>query len=174
MAFRPPKFVVSTGSARRRSTPGRRSSATVRKRKGRKHATGSQAPIWIEARRNAGWSVDFVHDQLADGPRFGVFYVIDDVTKVSLRRRPQVLFVGAPTLEQRRVGFMGFDEIDEVVDSEVGEGQNAVIAEPVDPYDAVLCVHLVGDVVQPVFAFAEILGDAVDRCDARDLVDVHG
>jgi HTH-like domain/Alpha-L-arabinofuranosidase C-terminal domain len=37
---------------------------TVRKRKGRKRAVGSRAPILIEVRPNARWSVDFVHDQL--------------------------------------------------------------------------------------------------------------
>ena len=35
---------------------------TVRKRKGRKRATGSRAPILTEACPNARWSVDFVHD----------------------------------------------------------------------------------------------------------------
>lgn len=57
---------------------------TVRKRKGRKRATGSRAPILIEARPNARWSVDFVHDQLSDGRRFRILNVIDDVTKECL------------------------------------------------------------------------------------------
>ena len=33
---------------------------------------------------NARWSVDFVHDQFADGRRFRVFNVVDDVTKECL------------------------------------------------------------------------------------------
>ena len=37
---------------------------TVRKRKSRKRATGMRAPILVEARPNARWSVDFVHGQL--------------------------------------------------------------------------------------------------------------
>ena len=32
---------------------------------------------------------------------------------------------------------MDFDEIDEIVDSEVCEGQHAIVADPVDPYYAV-------------------------------------
>ena len=47
-------------------------------------ATGSRAPILIEARPNARWSVDFVHDQLSSGRRFRILNVIDDVTKECL------------------------------------------------------------------------------------------
>ena len=57
---------------------------TVRKRKGRKRATGTRAPILVEARPNARWSVDFVHDQLSNGQRFRILNVIDDVTKECL------------------------------------------------------------------------------------------
>ena len=56
----------------------------VRKRKGRKPAAGSRAPILIEVRPNARWSVDLVHDQLSDGRRFRILNVIDDVTKECL------------------------------------------------------------------------------------------
>ena len=64
---------------------------------------------------------------------------------------------------------MDFDEIDEVVDSEVGQGQNGFFADAIDPYDAVLGVHFVGDVSEPVFVFTELFGDAVDRGDAMGL-----
>jgi putative transposase len=57
---------------------------TVRKRKGRKRATGMRARILVEARPNARWSVDFVHDQLSNGRRFRILNVIDDVTKECL------------------------------------------------------------------------------------------
>ena len=57
---------------------------TVRKRMGRKRAAGSRAPIPIEVRPNARWSVDPVHDQLSDGRRFRILNVIDDVTKECL------------------------------------------------------------------------------------------
>lgn len=56
---------------------------SVRKRKGRKKATGTRAPLLTIARPNARWSVDFVHDQFAHGRRFRVFNVID-VTKECL------------------------------------------------------------------------------------------
>jgi putative transposase len=57
---------------------------TVRQRKSRKRATGRRAPILVEARPNARWSVDFVHDQLSNGRRFRILNVIDDVTKECL------------------------------------------------------------------------------------------
>jgi transposase InsO family protein len=40
---------------------------SVRKRRGRKKATGTQAPLLTVAEANARWSVDFVHDYQA-GP----------------------------------------------------------------------------------------------------------
>jgi putative transposase len=57
---------------------------SVRKRRGRKRATGTRAPLLTLAAPNARWSVDFVHDQFADGRRFRVFNVVDDVTKECL------------------------------------------------------------------------------------------
>jgi len=36
---------------------------TVRKRRARRKAVGTRAPILVEARPNARWSLDFVHDQ---------------------------------------------------------------------------------------------------------------
>ena len=38
---------------------------TVRKRKARRKAIGTRAPILVEAKVNARWSFDFVHDQPA-------------------------------------------------------------------------------------------------------------
>lgn len=43
---------------------------TVRERKARRKALGTRAPILVEACANARWSLDFVHDQFACGPRF--------------------------------------------------------------------------------------------------------
>ena len=54
---------------------------TVRRRRGRKRATGARAPLLLPALPNARWSIDFVHDQLACGRRFRILNVIDDVTK---------------------------------------------------------------------------------------------
>ena len=57
---------------------------SVRRRRGRKRAVGSRAPILVEAKPNARWSIDFVHDQLASGRRLRVLNVVDDVTKECL------------------------------------------------------------------------------------------
>jgi putative transposase len=57
---------------------------TVRKRKGRKRAMGMRAPVLVEAKPNARWSADFVHDLLSNGRRFRILNVIDDVTKECL------------------------------------------------------------------------------------------
>ena len=57
---------------------------SVRKRRGRKRATGTRAPLLTVARANARWSVDFVHDQLADGRRLRILNVLDDITKECL------------------------------------------------------------------------------------------
>ena len=56
----------------------------MRKRRGRKKATRTRAPLLTVAAPNARWSVDFVHDQFAQGRRFRIFNVIDDVTKECL------------------------------------------------------------------------------------------
>jgi hypothetical protein len=42
-----------------------------------------------------------------------------------------------------------------------------------DPDDAVLELHPIRDVSQPVFVFAEVLGDTGDDFDVMDLVDVY-
>jgi transposase InsO family protein len=54
---------------------------TVRRRRARRRAVGTRAPILVEARPNARWSLDFVHDQLASGRRFRVLNIVDDVTR---------------------------------------------------------------------------------------------
>jgi predicted deacylase len=65
------------------------------------------------------------------------------------------------------------DEFDQVLDSEARECLDAIFSDVTDPDDAVLDLHLTGDVSQPVFVFAEVLGDTGDRGDVMDLVDVH-
>ena len=56
----------------------------VRRRRGRKRATGSRAPLLLPALPNMRWSIDFVHDQLAAGRRFRILNVVDDATKECL------------------------------------------------------------------------------------------
>ena len=67
---------------------------TVRRRKARRKAIGTRAPILIEARANARWSLDFVHDQFACGRRFRVLNVVDDVTRECLAAIPDTSISG--------------------------------------------------------------------------------
>ncbi len=53
----------------------------VRKRRAGRKAIGTRAPILVEARPNARWFLDFVHDWLACGRRFRILNVVDDVTR---------------------------------------------------------------------------------------------
>ena len=66
----------------------------VRRRKGRKRAIGVRAPILVEARPNARWSLDFVHDQMANGRRFRVLNVTDDTTHECLGAIPDTSISG--------------------------------------------------------------------------------
>jgi len=67
---------------------------TVRKRSARRRAVGTRAPILVEARVNARWSLDFVHDQFACGRRFRVFNVVDDVSRECLAAIPDTSISG--------------------------------------------------------------------------------
>jgi transposase InsO family protein len=72
----------------------REAGLTVRKRKARRKAIGTRAPIRIEARADARWSLDFVHDQFACGRRFRVLNVVDDVTRECLAAIPDTSISG--------------------------------------------------------------------------------
>jgi putative transposase len=67
---------------------------TVRKRKARRRAIGTRTPILVEAKINARWSLDFVHDQLAQGRRFRILNVVDDVTRECLAAIPDTSISG--------------------------------------------------------------------------------
>jgi putative transposase len=67
---------------------------TVRKRRARRRAVGSRTPILVEARVNARWSLDFVHDQLALGRRFRILNIVDDVTRECLAAIPDTSISG--------------------------------------------------------------------------------
>ncbi len=66
----------------------------VRKRRARRKAVGTRAPILVEARPNARWPLDFVHDQLACGRRCRILNVIDDVTREYLAAIPDTSILG--------------------------------------------------------------------------------
>ena len=57
---------------------------TVRRRGGRKRATGTRAPMLVPLRPNERWSLDFVSDQLTDGRRFRILAIVDDCTRECL------------------------------------------------------------------------------------------
>ena len=66
----------------------------VRKRRARRKAVGVRVPILLEAKPNARWSLDFVHDQFANGRRFRVLNIVDDVTKECLGAIPDTSISG--------------------------------------------------------------------------------
>ncbi|MEY9168877.1 hypothetical protein ACVII1_000206 [Bradyrhizobium elkanii] len=66
----------------------------VRKRRARRKAVGVRVPILLEARPNARWSLDFVYDQFANGRRFRVLNIVDDVTKECLGAIPDTSISG--------------------------------------------------------------------------------
>jgi putative transposase len=67
---------------------------TVRKRRARRKAIGMRAPIPGEAKPNARWSLDFVSDQFANGRRFRILNIVDDVTKECLGAIPDTSISG--------------------------------------------------------------------------------
>jgi len=57
---------------------------TVRRRRGRKRATGTRAPMTVPQGPNQRWSLDFVADVLAWGRRFRVLAIVDDFTREAM------------------------------------------------------------------------------------------
>jgi putative transposase len=56
----------------------------VRRRRGRKRATGTRAPMALPDGPNQRWSLDFVSDTLAWGRRFRILCIVDDFTREAL------------------------------------------------------------------------------------------
>ena len=56
----------------------------VRRRGGRKRATGTRRPLEVPLVANQRWSLDFVSDQMSDGRRFRILTVIDNCTRECL------------------------------------------------------------------------------------------
>jgi len=67
---------------------------SVRRRRVRRRATGTRAPILVATRANARWSLDFVQDQFANGRRFRVLNVVDDATRECLAAIPDTSISG--------------------------------------------------------------------------------
>jgi transposase InsO family protein len=72
----------------------RQEGLAVRKRRSRRKAIGTRAPILVEAKPNARWSLDFVHDKLACGRRFRILNIVDDVTRERLTAVPDTSISG--------------------------------------------------------------------------------
>ena len=56
----------------------------VRRRRGRKRATGTRAPMPLPDDPNQRWSLDFVADSLSWGRRFRILCIVDDFTREAL------------------------------------------------------------------------------------------
>ena len=56
----------------------------VRRRRGRKRALGTRAPMTLPIRINHRWSLDFVSDTLSDGRRFRILCIVDDFSRECL------------------------------------------------------------------------------------------
>lgn len=67
---------------------------SVRRRRSRRRAVGTRAPILVGTHLNARWSLDFVHDQFACGRRFRVLNIVDDVTRECLVAVPDTSISG--------------------------------------------------------------------------------
>ena len=56
----------------------------VRRRRGRKRALGTRAPMTLPHAINQRWSLDFVSDALSDGRRFRILCIVDDFSRECL------------------------------------------------------------------------------------------
>jgi putative transposase len=56
----------------------------VRRRRGRKRATGTRAPMALPDGPNQRWSLDLVADTLSWGRRFRILCIVDDFTREAL------------------------------------------------------------------------------------------
>ena len=66
----------------------------VRRRRSRRRIAVARTPIPKPDGPNSRWSTDFVHDQLANGRRFRVLTIIDDVTRECLAAVPDTSLSG--------------------------------------------------------------------------------
>lgn len=74
----------------------------MRRRKSRRRTAVARAPIPKTDGPNSRWSTDFVQDQLANGRRFRVLTIIDDVTKACLAAIPDTSPSGKRAVREMR------------------------------------------------------------------------
>ena len=72
----------------------------VRRRRSRRKAVGTRAPILVEAAPNARWPLHFAHDQLVSGRRFRVLNIVDDVTRECLAAIPDTSISGVRVVRE--------------------------------------------------------------------------
>ena len=72
----------------------------VRRRRGRRRAIGTRAPIVAPYGLNQRWSLDFVSDQLANGRRFRLLNVIDDFNSECLAAVPDFCLSGLRVIRE--------------------------------------------------------------------------
>ncbi len=76
---------------------------------------------------------------------------------------------GGP-LKQIRISPAVLDETCECFDTKVGERHDGIFAWAIDPDQAVLLIHFVGNVPQPILVFAEHFGNTGNRVDMMNFV----
>jgi len=72
----------------------------VKRRRGRRRAIGTRAPIVVAQAMNQRWSLDFVSDQLANGRRFRLLNVLDDFNSECLASVPDFSLSGLRVIRE--------------------------------------------------------------------------
>ena len=72
----------------------------VKRRRGRRRAIGTRAPIVVPQVMNQRWSLDFVSDQLANGRRFRLLNVLDDFNSECLASVPDFSLPGLRVIRE--------------------------------------------------------------------------
>jgi putative transposase len=72
----------------------------VKRRRGRRRAIGTRAPLAIPQAINQRWSLDFVSDQLVGGRRFRILVVIDDFNSECLAAVPDTSLPGLRVIRE--------------------------------------------------------------------------
>ena len=78
----------------------------VRRRRGRKRALGTRAPMTLPEAINQRWSLDFVSDALSDGRRFRILCIVDDFSRECLATMVDTSLGGVRVVrELEQLGF---------------------------------------------------------------------
>ena len=72
----------------------------MKRRRGRRRAIGTRAPLAVPQAINQRWSLDFVSDQLVNGRRFRIFAVLDDFNSECLAAVPDTSLPGRRVIRE--------------------------------------------------------------------------